>query len=171
MARAAMAQWCGSMHLPQWRGQGVDIDINTSGLLARLIKDGESMRVFADEAVCWPVLLCIFLYTRRASDGQTTLISVKVRDIQLVTQASRKEHARKQSRFIYVNNHDLHTRWHCCHGAVVWIRHGKHLLRCRETVKHADSNFAERHPALGFDNVDPTLAFCFQFTDKYFSTF
>ena len=45
------------------------------------------MRVFAHEVTSRPVL-CIFLYAGRASDGQTH----RIRDIHLVTQASRKKH-------------------------------------------------------------------------------
>ena len=44
-----------------------------------VIKDGRSMRVFAHEVNCWPVSLCIFLCVWRASDVQTTLIFVRIR--------------------------------------------------------------------------------------------
>ena len=44
-----------------------------------VIKNGRSMRVFAHEVNCWPVLFCIFLYVWRASDVQITLIFVSIR--------------------------------------------------------------------------------------------
>ena len=44
----------------------------------RVIKDGGNMRVFAHEITSWPLLLCIFLYSWRASDAQTTLVFVGI---------------------------------------------------------------------------------------------
>ena len=74
-----------------------------------VIKDGRSMRVFAHEVNCWPVLLCIFLYVRRASDVQTTLISVRIRlplgfsAFNWQRKLQGKKHTSRQSRSIYVN--------------------------------------------------------------------
>ena len=68
------------------------------------------MREFAPEVISWPALLCIVClleelrWSNHSSIRQNSSVFVcMIRDIQLVTQASREKHACRQSRFTDVN--------------------------------------------------------------------